>query len=151
VVPDGHLGEFDGVLVAQFDRGRGDLGRVDRPGRGPVMTWISGTGCRCGVVAYSPAPSAALQRVVAGSQRQRPDRVGGPDDAVSTPDMPGWACSIAWKTFSVAACASATFSRLILERTISTFIVGSFRAGVGVFLSGRRTEARPGDSPGVFL
>src|ERR1700683_5234464 len=34
----------------------------------------------------------------------------------------GRACSSAWMTFSTAACASATFSSLILARTINTVI-----------------------------
>jgi hypothetical protein len=39
VVADGDLGEFDGGLVAQVDRCRGDLGR---PGRGELLGSFAG-------------------------------------------------------------------------------------------------------------
>src|SRR5580693_9012720 len=70
-------------------------------------------------------------------------------EAYRTPT--GCACSSAWMTFSMAARASATFSSLILARTISTFIDPSPSEGTVVAHTQATNGQPPGGQPGSEL
>src|SRR6516225_3314935 len=62
----------------------------------------------------------------------------------------GRACSSAWMTFSVAACASETFSFLILARTIITFIDRSPLCRSGLCQGHERAAALGTAGSGLF-